>query len=334
MAKENLKIAIIRRNRYGDVIAATVPLYNYLKEKYKEFEFHIFLQQSNVKIAKYFFTRKEDYLHIIPTKGNKYLNAILTALKYRSLKIDIGICPAPVYYKLNNMFMYLLGAQKIYGEISNKNSWLNKLITEKRNPPEDVIHIGLRTLKIFEPSVSDLRNYYPVINRNLIQKSPLLHHDNLSIVISVSNNRETSLLNNNKVALILNKLYKYFNFQVVITGITKDKNKADDLIGKLKESAIFVETPDYDDFVSLLSTCDMFMFGDGGAGHLAGALGLPGVALYGITSVVEWGILSDKVVHLFDKFDVNNIDDDEIINALLTVYDRYKKSNENNCLLN
>ena len=69
-----------------------------------------------------------------------------------------------------------------------------------------------------------------------------------------------------------------------------------------------VLSPTLDDPLSLINQTDAFLLGDGGMGHIAGALDKSGVAVYGETSVKRWAVLSDKVTHFYDKEDVNNID--------------------------
>ena len=50
------KVAIIRRNGLGDFIAGTVPLCNYLVEKYNgNVKFIFFMSSRNIGIARYFF---------------------------------------------------------------------------------------------------------------------------------------------------------------------------------------------------------------------------------------------------------------------------------------
>ncbi len=76
-------------------------------------------------------------------------------------------------------------------------------------------------------------------------------------------------------------------------------------------------SPTLDDLISLINQVDIFLLGDGGMAHIAGALDKPGVAVYGETSIKRWAVLSDKVTHLYDKEDVNNIDLNLITKSLL-----------------
>ena len=72
--------------------------------------------------------------------------------------------------------------------------------------------------------------------------------------------------------------------------------------------SVIALSPTLDDLLSLINQTDVFLLGDGGMAHIAGALDKSGVAVYGETSVKRWAVLSDKVTHFYDKEDVNNID--------------------------
>lgn len=103
-----MKIAILRRNGLGDLIC-TQPLIKYLQYTFPIAEIHLFLESNNNELADYLCP--EITTHIIP-KGNKYITTLGTALKWRKLHFDIAISAKPTPMKLNNLFLWLLGAKK------------------------------------------------------------------------------------------------------------------------------------------------------------------------------------------------------------------------------
>ena len=75
---------------------------------------------------------------------------------------------------------------------------------------------------------------------------------------------------------------------------------------------------------------DICFFGEGGSMHMAAALGIPQVVLFGTTSTTTWSPLSEKATVLDDQSmekihrNVNNIPTNQILEALK---DKLKKYN-------
>ena len=310
-----MKFAIIRRNGLGDFISATVPMCYYIKETYPDSELHLFLSEQNAELAKHFFPN--EFVYMIPS-GNKYLEAIKTALCHRDIVPDIGISPAPSYNKLCGIFLKLLGAKKIYGLYNAEDSPCVNFFYSKLIHPSNKDHVSLQNIKLFTSDYLTLpERFFPKIS--LKSPPPICsgQFEQRRLLIELSNNRKTSQLTNEKLALILNSMKKDIDFTVLISLKEKDVPKATTLQKLLTMSSRIVLSPSLDDFIQLINQSTCFLLGDGGAAHIAGALGKPGVALFGRTSVCRWGILSKKVIHLFDSEDVNRIDTDLIKATLL-----------------
>ena len=313
------KIAIIRRNGLGDFIAGTVPLCNYLKDKYNnKLKFYFFISSRNMGIVKYFFPDSESVL--IPD-GNKYFTHFVTALKHKSLSPDIGVIPVPEYSKLSSIFMKLLGAKDIYGNVEDSllaKCFINHPCTIYNDKPYEKFHVSLRTLNLIDSSFYDTpRKYYPQFRQDQISGFML---NDISqrpyIMVEISNNRDYCQLSIEKTARIINRFHETFEFTTLITGKPQDSDKATKLKSLLDSKSEFHLTNTLDEFIAYVNKSTYVLAGDGGLGHIAGALGKKLVCLYGVTSVERWGVLGENVIHLYDPSDVNNIPDNEILNAL------------------
>ena len=137
-----------------------------------------------------------------------------------------------------------------------------------------------------------------------------------TLLISVTNNRVGSLLDEEKYARILNRLYEKKPFHVVVNGELKDREKSQKLWKRLKMPARLIVTEHLSEFLGLLASVDGVFVGDGGIMHLAAALGKNQVVLFGGTEVWEWGPLSEKTVCLQHEHNVNCIPEDQILKAL------------------
>ena len=94
------KVVTIRRTGLGDFIAGMVPICNLLQKVYGEVDFYFFMNNRNAQIVKYFFPKAHIYEW---TSGNRYIQAVKLALKYRKIKPDMGISPAPI---VRNLIIY------------------------------------------------------------------------------------------------------------------------------------------------------------------------------------------------------------------------------------
>lgn len=316
------KIAIIRKNGLGDFIAGAVPMCNYLKEKYNDdVEFYFFLNWRNKGIAKYFFPTSHS---IIIPKGNKYYTNITTALKYRNCHFDMGIIPVPDYPKLSSLFMHFLGPKDVYGNIGNSliaNLLINHPCEIYKNVPLEKYHVSLRSLALIAPELNETpKHLYPKFTQSIVNPFSLEHENaNCYVMVELSNNRSSSQLSLEKTARILNQLYKTLDFITLITAIPKDTDKATKLQTMINSQSEFHITKSLDEFISYVNRSTYVLAGDGGLGHIAGALGKKLVCLYGITPVKQWGVLGENVIHLTDPHNVNNIPDNLIIDSLLSL---------------
>lgn len=307
---------MIRRTGLGDFLAGMVPICNYLQIVYGKCDFYFFMNNRNTELVRYFFP--DAHVYCIPN-GNKYIETLKTALKYRYIQPEIGFSPMPDYPKLNNSFLYLIGAKERYGRVTS-------VITKTVNHPficnEDELYknsVALCSLKFFDHSIKEVPNeVYPEFNQELIKPYKCQYADKKHIMVEVSNNRETSQLSNQKTANVLNSLSSSYPFSVLITAKESDFYKAADLKSLLKVNSEIYTTPNIHDFLSYVNATDIVLCGDGGLGHIAGALNKKTVALYGKTSIEHWGIIGHDVIHLYNSTDVNNINNQDIVNALIT----------------
>ena len=306
---------MIRRTGLGDFIAGMVPICNYLQIVYGKCDFHFFMNDRNAELVRYFFP--DAHIYCIP-RGNKYVEALKMAWKHRYIHPEIGFSPMPDYPKLNNLFLYLIGAKERYGRVT---SAMSKTANHPYCCSENELYknsVALCSLKFFDHSIETVPDeVYPEFNQNLIKPYRCQFAGKKHIMVEVSNNRETSQLSNQKTADVLNSLFNDYPFSVLITAKESDFSKADNLKSLLNMKSEIYTTPNIHDFISYVNAADIVLCGDGGLGHIAGALNKKTVALYGKTSVNHWGVIGHQVIHLFDENDVNNIAAESISNAMI-----------------
>lgn len=304
------KIAIVRRNGLGDLLCA-YPLVRYFQKNEPSAHLTLFVDPRNAPLLPYL--TPVDRVVIFPKGGNKYLSLWKTARQFYQ-EFDLALSAKTSPMKLMNFFLFALGAKERVAYVDD--SWHSRFV----NAPQFYDcgmkrHQALKTLRMVAPDLQEVpEEFYPKIEipclgRRAALPSPLL-------LLSVTNNRETSQLNYKRYATLLNRLHRETRISVLVIGEEKDRACAEALVDLLDSPHQLHFPRNFDEFMLLLNQADCYFVGDGGVGHLGAALGKKGVILFGVTSPIEWGPLSKKMETLYHPTHVDNIEDEAIFQAL------------------
>ncbi len=312
--KEQVKsFAIFVRSSYGDLLM-TDPLIKYIKSLNINNKITLFVEDKNFQLVE--FMENINSFYKIPSRGNKYLFFIFYGLKYRKNKYDVSIAAKTGVGSANGFFPYMLGAKKQISYVSKNKTWTDMLVNCPITYSEEIYHsqhYALGVLQLLDSKLTKLpHSLYPKL------KSQVNAGNNLKtkLLISVSNNRESCRLNNETTASIINTLSKEFQFDIYISTLKSDYDIAANLKKKIIQHSIINPTPLLKDFIKLMNAMDICLFGEGGSMHIAAALGVSQVVLFGFTSSTTWAPLSKVAKVLKDKSNVNNIPKNQIFEAL------------------
>ena len=312
--KEQVKsFAIFVRSSYGDLLM-TDPLIKYIKSLNINNKITLFVEDKNFQLIE--FMENINSFYKIPSRGNKYLFFIFYGLKYRKNKYDVSIAAKTGVGSANGFFPYMLGAKKQISYVSKNKTWTDMLVNCPITYSEEIYHsqhYALGVLQLLDSKLTKIpHSLYPKL------KSQVNAGNNLKtkLLISVSNNRESCRLNNETTASIINTLSKEFQFDIHISTLKSDYDIAVNLKKKIIQHSIINPTPLLKDFIKLMNAMDICLFGEGGSMHIAAALGVPQVVLFGFTSSTTWAPLSNTATVLNDKSNVNNIPKNQILEAL------------------
>ena len=103
-----------------------------------------------------------------------------------------------------------------------------------------------------------------------------------------------------RFAAVADRLADEFSADVVLFGSKEDRERADLVKGYAKKPLInMAGETGLDEAISLIAGCDLFISNDSGLMHLAGALDIPLVAIFGSTNPLTTSPLGEKsvVVH-------------------------------------
>lgn len=303
-----MDLAIIRRNGLGDLLC-TVPLIKLCKEKFKSCHLTLLVDERAAPLVPYL--KEVDETVVIPSHVNKYLGVIQTAWKLRHLHFEQVISARPTPMKLLNIFSFLIRARERIAYVDG--GWHSRLINRPRLYfADEQRHQMVRALRLIDPGLEEV----PVHLRPQLHVKPRFQFEKKTILVSVTNTRVGSQLDNDKTQRILNQMAKNHDFQTVVNCEPKDKLKAQALVAGLAMPSQVVSTADFDEFLGLIASVDGLLIGDGGIMHLAAAMNLPQVVLFGGTQIWEWAPLSEVAICLRDPHNVNFISEDEILKAM------------------
>ena len=321
--KEQVKsFAIFVRSSYGDLLM-TDPLIKYIKRLNINHKITLFVEDKNFQLVE--FMDNIDSFYKIPSKGNKYLFFIFYGLKYRKNKYDVSIAAKTGVGSANGFFQYMLGAKKQISYVSKNKTWTDMLVNCPITYSSELYHSQHYALGVLQLLDSKLTKIPHSLYPKLKSKKNTGNNLKTKLLISVSNNRESCRLNNETTASIINILSKEFQFDIHISTLESDYDKAVNLKKKIIQHSIINQTPLLEDFIKLINAMDICFFGEGGSMHVAAALGVSQVVLFGFTSSITWAPLSNIATVLSDKSNVNNIPKNKILEALKTKLQNIEK---------
>lgn len=310
------KIAIVRRNGLGDLLC-TFPLIRHLKEKDPSVKITLFVDERNAPLLPYLESVEE--VVIFPGKGNKYLNAYLTARKYRD-EFDLAISAKTSPMKLVNFFLYWMRAKKRIAYVDTH--WHSRLI----NSPiafdfekSSQMHQALKCLKTVAPEIETIS---PSLFPRLSIPSEIKNNYSLKpvglpqVLISATITKEKSRLNPNIYANLLHRLYDVAPFHARIVGQSQDRERANMIKENLQIPCSIHFPRNFEAFMVLLDSCDLYFVGDGGVAHIGAALSKKEVVLFGETNPVEWGPLNQDAEVFYHPVHVDKLSEHEIFQAL------------------
>ena len=307
------KVAIIRRNGFGDLLCS-YPLVLYFKKYFPKTEITLFAEERNAPLLPYL--QDLDRSVVIPSKGNKYFHHLQVAWHYRSERFDMAISGKTSPMKLMNFFLFTLGAKQRVAPVAGE--WHRHLINAPIPFDEEgakSIHQALKALRTVEPSYESVpEDLFPKIRVNASHFQHQL--EGPSLLLSASTTRPTSRFDPFRMSELVNRIYEKTPFNVILIGQKKDEARARAIQEGLRVPYIVHFPRTFDEFMVWIDMSDFLFVGDGGIAHIGAALDKRQVVLFGETNPKEWAPLSYKARTFYDPLHVNRLKDEVLENAL------------------
>lgn len=151
-------------------------------------------------------------------------------------------------------------------------------------------------------------------------------------LVHISNRREASRWPLGAFAQAADRLHEQLGLSILLSwspGDEKnplfpgDDGKAEEVAARMRSQPLLLRTPDLRDLIAAVSLSDLVLSTDGGLMHIAAALDIPQVVLFGRTDPRQWAPVSPKCALLQHDGRADCISVDEVVAAARDVTARW-----------
>jgi ADP-heptose:LPS heptosyltransferase len=151
-------------------------------------------------------------------------------------------------------------------------------------------------------------------------------------MIHISNRRESSRWPLTAFAQVADVLHERCRVGVCVTWapgdatnplFPGDDGKAEEVARLARNRLMLLPTQTLDELTAAMSLCDFLLSTDGGPMHMAAALDIPQVVLFGKTGLIHWAPMSDKCEVLKRGSRVDGIGVEEVVDAVVNAMTRW-----------
>jgi len=151
-------------------------------------------------------------------------------------------------------------------------------------------------------------------------------------LVHISNRRETSRWPLERFAQAADHLHERLGLTILLSWspgdasnplFPGDDGKADEVVRCMRAQPVLLRTPELRELIAALSLCDFVLSTDGGLMHMAAALEVPQVVLFGKTDPLHWAPVSDRAVWLRRDGRADRISVEEVVSAATGVLARW-----------
>lgn len=309
-----MKILIIALSGIGDAIMFT-PALQLLKKQYPQAEIDMLSMFRGVSDI---FERSEyltqvfhwDFVKEGATRSLGFLRNL------RKKEYDISINVFPANRKEYNIISFIIGAQKRLGtDYLNLNKSSFPFLLTHRTKEEDQLHnveencllvelAGVKIPKDIPPLQIDSMPEFEISAQTWFAKNlpNSEHHTIIGIHAgsAIFKNQINKRWDWKKYAELCILLRKEYNANILIFGGPEERELNEQIVEASKQTATLVTVPSLLASIALMKRCHLFVSNDSGLMHIAAALQLPLVAIFGYTSHVHtrpWKVKHEVVRH-------------------------------------
>ncbi|MCX7877459.1 MAG: glycosyltransferase family 9 protein [Ignavibacteria bacterium] len=293
-----MKILINALSGIGDALMFS-PSLALLKKHLPDSEIHLLSMFPAVRDI-YSSNPNLNYVHFINFLKQPKLKSLRHVLDLRKKKFDVSINVYPSNRKEYNIINYIIGADlKIavkYNNLSRRElDFLNNRLSRETLNLHNVIE-NFRLIKFLIPGAREeeldkLELYLKV--ENLVYARKYIFDNSLEGKFLVGIHAGSATFKGHvnkrwkteKYAELAKLLHQHYDAKILIFGSEEDINRK--IYDEIKDFAYIPLSKNISDSAALMKSCKLFISGDTGLMHMAAALQIPQVAIFGYTNYNE-----------------------------------------------
>jgi len=153
-------------------------------------------------------------------------------------------------------------------------------------------------------------------------------------LVHISNRREASRWPLERFAQAADHLHERLGLTILLSWSPGDERnplfpgddgKAEKVARCMRARPVLLRTPELRELIAAVSLCDFVLSTDGGLMHMAAALEVPQVVLFGKTDPLHWAPVSERAVWLRRDGRADRISVEEVVSAAAGVLARWRR---------
>jgi ADP-heptose:LPS heptosyltransferase len=311
LSKNSIKrILIIRNDNIGDLICTT-PAIQAIRKKFKNAVISILVNRYNKDIIEGSGIADECFVYDKLKHGrhksrlSAWLEIYRTFSKIRKREFDLVISCRSSYSPSVARMAYFTGARWRLGYVPQKGMlprfFYNIPVVAEKKPLHEVDKVYRLVASLgIENDNEGLAINIPEAEKNRawgFLKENSVKKDDYLAAIHISSRRPENIWPIERFIKIINFLISK-GIKIVVLWMPGDEanpmhpgddKKAESIKEKVRGDVILYKTESVKELIGELSLCKLVICLDGGAMHIAAALKIPVIALFGSTDLVAWG---------------------------------------------
>lgn len=323
------RILVIRQhNQLGDMLCA-VPLLRALRTTYRSARITLLASPVNADVMRH--NRSIDSLLVYDKRNfidrgvhpGRFLSFIAAL---RKEEYDIVLTPMTVSVSFTSCLLAFLsggririGAGRIDGKVNNSAVFFSRPVDlDWRHQPHR--HQALRNLDTAQElalSEADLTSEITLSGEEYAKGKEHVAVElvgrNCAIAFHPGAGKVPNRWPADRFAAVANELSSRLNARVFVTKGPMDDEPVGAMLGRLREPPVLVQDRPIREVAALLAQMNLVVSNDTGIMHVAAAVGVPVLSLFGPTDPHQWAPLGARHRYLFAGADIRNISPEEVL---------------------
>lgn len=318
------RILIIKLRMMGDAIIST-PTIRALKEFYPDSYLAVLTTPSAAEVLKFNPFINEIFIYNKKEMGNIRSNiSFLSMIRSRKFNVVVNLHAS----FRSALIAFLSGAKRrVVHNHSGTNFFSNVQILAKKESKSaverdldtaDALNIAIKSKNVEMFLSQEEESFGKNYIRNIIDAN----ERNLKIIgINPGARRMEKQWQREKYAKLADLIAGKYKSKILIFSGPQEEYIGDEIIGKMAGPSIHVKNLNIRQVASIMKQCDLYIGNDSGPFHIAVALSVPTIAVFGPEKPREWHPYSGSHIVLYNE-NIKSIAVEDVFNKVMELLDK------------